>query len=44
MQLRRLIVAVALITCVALAGAAPSFAEPTWAPADSATIRPGNQT
>jgi hypothetical protein len=44
MQLRRHIVAVALIACVALAGAAPSFAEPAWAPADSATIRPGNQT
>jgi hypothetical protein len=44
MQLRRLIVAVASIACVALGGAAPSFAEPAWAPADSATIRPGNQT
>jgi hypothetical protein len=44
MELRRLSVAVAVIACVALGGAAPSFAEPTWAPADSATIRPGNQT
>ena len=44
MQLRRLIVAVAAIACGALGGAAPSFAEPAWAPADSATIRPGNQT
>jgi hypothetical protein len=44
MQLRRLTGAVAVIACVALAGAAPSFAEPAWAPADSATIRPGNQT
>ena len=44
MQLRRLIVAVAVVASVALAGAAPSFAEPAWAPADSATIRPGNQT
>jgi hypothetical protein len=44
MQLRRLTGAVAVIACVALAGAAPSFAEPPWAPADSATIRPGNQT
>jgi hypothetical protein len=44
MQLRRLIAAVAMVASVALAGAAPSFAEPAWAPADSATIRPGNQT
>jgi hypothetical protein len=44
MQLRRLIVAVAAVACVALGAAAPSFAEPAWAPADSATIRPGNQT
>src|SRR5919106_4915567 len=44
MQLRRLIVAVAVIACVALGGAAPSFAEPAWAPADSAAIKPGNQT
>jgi hypothetical protein len=44
MQLRRLIGAVAVIACVALGGAAPSFAEPAWAPADSAKIRPGNQT
>ncbi|MGH2714649.1 MAG: serine protease [Thermoleophilaceae bacterium] len=44
MQLRRLIVAVAVIACVALGSAAPSFAQPAWAPADSATIRPGNQT
>src|ERR687896_1634516 len=44
MQLRRLTVAVAVIACVALGGAAPSFAEPAWAPADSATIKPGNQT
>jgi hypothetical protein len=44
MQLRRLFAAVAIIACVALAGAAPSFAEPTWAPASSAKIRPGNQT
>ena len=44
MQLRRLTGAVAIIACVALGGAAPSFAAPPWAPADSATIRPGNQT
>ena len=44
MQLRRLTVAVAVIACVALGGAAPSFAEPAWAPADSAAIKPGNQT
>ncbi|MGH2782877.1 MAG: serine protease [Thermoleophilaceae bacterium] len=44
MQLRRLTGAVAVIACVALVGAAPSFAEPAWAPADSAKIRPGNQT
>jgi hypothetical protein len=44
MQLRRLTGAVAVIACVALTAAAPSFAEPAWAPADSATIRPGNQT
>jgi hypothetical protein len=44
MQLRRLIVAVAVIACVALGGAAPSFAEPAWAPVGSATIQPGNQT
>lgn len=44
MQLRRLTVAVAVIACVALAGAAPSFAQPDWAPVGSATIQPGNQT
>ena len=44
MQLRRLIGAAAVVTCLALVGAAPSYAEPAWAPADSATIRPGNQT
>jgi hypothetical protein len=44
MQLRRLAGVLAVITCAALAGATPSFAEPAWAPADSATIRPGNQT
>ncbi|HEV2874634.1 MAG TPA: hypothetical protein VGW14_05740 [Thermoleophilaceae bacterium] len=44
MQLRRLIVAVAVIACVALGGAAPSFAEPAWAPVGSAAIQPGNQT
>jgi len=44
MQLRRLAGAMAVIACVALTGAAPSFAEPAWAPADSAKIRPGNQT
>ncbi len=44
MQLRRLSVAVAVIACVALAGAAPSFAQPDWAPVGSATIQPGNQT
>jgi hypothetical protein len=44
MQLRRLTVAVAVIACVALAGAAPSFAQPDWAPVGSATIQPGNET
>ena len=44
MQLRRLVVAVAVIACVALAGAAPSFAQPDWAPVGSATIQPGNET
>jgi hypothetical protein len=44
MQLRRLTVAMAVIACVALAGAAPSFAQPDWAPVGSATIQPGNQT
>jgi hypothetical protein len=44
MQLRRLIGAAAVVTCLALVGAAPSYAEPTWAPAGSATIQPGNQT
>jgi hypothetical protein len=44
MHLRRLAGALVVIGCVALGGAAPSFAEPPWAPADSATIRPGNQT
>ena len=44
MRLRRLIGAVAIIACVALGGAAPSFAEPAWAPAGSAAIQPGNQT
>jgi hypothetical protein len=44
MQLRRLICAAAAIACLALAGAAPSYAEPAWAPADSAAIAPGNQT
>ena len=44
MQLRRLVGAVAIVASLALAGAAPSYAEPPWAPADSATIRPGNQT
>jgi len=44
MQLRRLAGVVAITACAALAGATPSFAEPAWAPADSATIRPGNQT
>jgi hypothetical protein len=41
---RSLIVAVAVFALAALGGAAPAFAEPAWAPADSATIRPGNQT
>jgi hypothetical protein len=44
MQLSRLIGAAAVVACLALVGTAPSFAEPAWAPADSATIRPGNQT
>src|SRR5918999_1572315 len=44
MQLRRLTVAVAAIAYVALAGAAPSFAQPDWAPVGSATIQPGNET
>jgi hypothetical protein len=44
MQLRRLVGVLAVIACAALAGATPSFAEPAWAPADSAKIRPGNQT
>jgi hypothetical protein len=44
MRLRRLIGAAAVVACLALVGAAPSYAEPAWAPADSATIRPGNQT
>src|SRR5688500_14320884 len=44
MQLRRLTVAVAVIACVALAGAAPSSAQPDWAPVGSATIQPGNET
>jgi hypothetical protein len=44
MRLKSLSGVVAVIACVALGSAAPSFAEPTWAPAGSAKIRPGNQT
>ena len=44
MQLRRLVAAVAIVACVALAGAAPGLAAPPWAPAGSAKVRPGNQT
>ena len=41
---RSLIVAVAVFALAALGGAAPAFAEPAWAPAGSAKIKPGNQT
>jgi hypothetical protein len=43
-MLRRLIAAGAVFAVAALAGAATAVAEPAWAPADSAKIRPGNQT
>ena len=42
--MRRVIAVCAVSVCAALAGASPAAAEPTWAPAGSATIHPGVQT
>jgi hypothetical protein len=42
--MRRLIVACVVAGCAALAAAGPATAEPTWAPAASATVHPGVQT
>ncbi|HET9737524.1 MAG TPA: serine protease [Solirubrobacteraceae bacterium] len=42
--MRRLIVACVVAGCAALAAAGPAAAEPTWAPAASATVHPGVQT
>jgi hypothetical protein len=42
--MRRVIVVCAVAVCAALAGAGTAAAEPTWAPAASATVHPGVQT
>ena len=42
--MRRLIAACVVAGCAALAAAGPATAEPTWAPAASATVHPGVQT
>lgn len=44
MRLRRLCVAVTTTLAVSLAVAATAVADPTFAPADSADVRPGSMT